>query len=221
MIVWPEGYLKGVRELCKRYNVLLIADEVATGFGRTGKMFACEHENIAPDIMCLSKGITNGYMPLAVTLTNDEIYNAFLGEFKELKTFFHGHSYTGNPLACAAAGACIDLFDKEETLKNMQPKITLLKDKLKEISDLPGVGNIRHKGLIAGIELVRKKSTKEPYPWKEKMGWKVAYKAREDSVLIRPLGNVIVIMPPLSISPENLNHLMNVIKKSIIAVTEI
>jgi adenosylmethionine-8-amino-7-oxononanoate aminotransferase len=221
MIVWPEGYLKGVRELCRRYNVLLIADEVATGFGRTGKMFACEHENIAPDIMCLSKGITNGYMPLAVTLTNDKIYNAFLGEFKDLKTFFHGHSYTGNPLACAAAGACIDLFDKEETLKNMQPKITLLKDKLKEISDLPNAGDVRHKGLIAGIELVKDKSTKEPYPWKEKMGWKVAYKAREDSVLIRPLGNVIVIMPPLSISPENLNHLMNVIKKSIIAVTEI
>ncbi|MCI0468548.1 MAG: adenosylmethionine--8-amino-7-oxononanoate transaminase, partial [Nitrospirae bacterium] len=122
MIIWPEGYLRGVRGLCNKYNLPLIADEVATGFGRTGRMFACEHENIAPDIMCLSKGITNGYMPLAVTLSTDEIFNAFLGEFRELKTFFHGHSYTGNPLACAAAAASIDLFDKEEILKNIQPK---------------------------------------------------------------------------------------------------
>lgn len=219
IIIWPEGYLRGVKELCNKYNVLLIADEVATGFGRTGKMFACEHENILPDIMCLSKGITNGYMPLAVTLTTDEIFNAFLGEFKELKTFFHGHSYTGNPLACAAAITSIDLFDKEKTIENMQPKIALLENKLREISELPNVGNVRNKGLIAGIELVKNKTTKEPYPWEEKMGWKVAYKAREDGVLIRPLGNVIVIMPPLSISIENLNMLMNVIKKAIIAIT--
>ncbi len=219
MIVWPEGYLKGVRELCNKYNVLLIADEVATGFGRTGRMFACEHENVIPDIMCLSKGITNGYMPLAATITTDEVYNAFLGEFKDLKTFFHGHSYTGNPLACAAAIACIDVFEKEETLKNIQPKIALLEDRLKEIADLPNVGDVRNKGLIAGIELVKNKSTKEPYPWEEKMGWKVACKAREEGVLIRPLGNVVVIMPPLSISIENLNCLMDVIKRAIIAVT--
>ncbi|HAK88179.1 MAG: adenosylmethionine--8-amino-7-oxononanoate transaminase [Nitrospirae bacterium GWB2_47_37] len=219
MIVWPEGYLKDLRELCNRYNVLLIADEVATGFGRTGKMFACEHENIVPDIMCLSKGITNGYMPLAVTLATDEIFNAFLGEFKELKTFFHGHSYTGNPLACAAAIASIDLFDKEETLKNMRPKIALLEDRLKEIADLPIVGNVRNKGLIAGIELVKDKPSKEPFPWEKKMGWNVAYKAREGGVLIRPLGNVIVVMPPLSISIENLKRLMDVIKKAIIVVS--
>lgn len=218
MIVWPEGYLKDVRELCDKYNVLLIADEVATGFGRTGKMFSCEHENIVPDIMCLSKGITNGYMPLAVTLATDEIYNAFLGEFKDLKTFFHGHSYTGNPLACAAAIASIELFDKEKTLENMQPKIALLEDKLKEIADLPNVGNVRSKGLIAGIELVKDKATKEPYPWEEKIGWKVAYKARKEGVLIRPLTNVIVIMPPLAISIENLNRLMDVIKKAIIKI---
>lgn len=219
IIVWPEGYLKGIRELCNKYNVLLIADEVATGFGRTGKMFACEHENIVPDIMCLSKGITNGYMPLAVTLSTDEIYNAFLGEFKDLKTFFHGHSYTGNPLACAAAIASIEMFDKEKTLENMQPKIALLENKLKEISELPNVGNVRNKGLIAGIELVKNKPSKEPYPWEEKIGWKVAYEAREEGVLIRPLGNVIVIMPPLSISIENLNRLMDAIKRAIITVT--
>lgn len=219
MIVWPKGYLKDAKELCNKYNVLLIADEVATGFGRTGKMFACEHENVIPDIMCLSKGITNGYMPLAVTLATDEIFNAFLGEFKDLKTFFHGHSYTGNPLACAAAIACIDLFEKENTLKNMQPKIALLEERLKDIADLPNVGNVRNKGLIAGIELVKDKASKEPYPWEEKMGWKVAYKAREEGVLIRPLGNVIVIMPPLSISVENLNRLMDVIKRAIIGAS--
>lgn len=216
IIVWPGGYLKGIRELCNKYNLLLIADEVATGFGRTGRMFACEHENVVPDIMCLSKGITNGYMPIAVTLATDRIYNAFLGEFKELKTFFHGHSYAGNPLACAAAIANIDLFEKEDALKNMQPKITLLEEKLKDVTNLPNVGNVRNKGLMAGIELVKNKSTKEPYSWEEKKGWKVAYRAREDGVLIRPLGNVIVIMPPLAISIENLNRLMDVIKKAII-----
>jgi adenosylmethionine-8-amino-7-oxononanoate aminotransferase len=154
-------------------------------------------------------------MPLAVTLSTEEIYNAFLGEFKELKTFFHGHSYTGNPLACAAAIACIDVFEKEETLKNMQPKISLLEDKLKEISDLPNVGNVRNKGLIAGIELVKDKSTREPYSCEQKMGWKVAYKAREEGVLIRPLGNVVVIMPPLSINIENLNRLIDAIKRAV------
>lgn len=215
IIVWPDGYLKGVRGLCNKYNVPLIADEVATGFGRTGTLFACEHENVVPDIMCLSKGITNGYMPLAVTLTTDAIYNAFLGEFGELKTFFHGHSYTGNPLACAAAIACLALFEKEDTIKNMQPKIALLESRLKEISELPNVGNVRNKGLMTGIELVKDKSTKKPYPWEEKIGWKVAYKARKDGVLIRPLGAVIVIMPPLSISIENLNQLLEVIKNSI------
>lgn len=218
IIVWPEGYLKGVRKLCNRYNVVMIADEVATGFGRTGKMFACEHERVVPDIMCLSKGITNGYMPLAATLTTDDIFNAFLGETKELKTFFHGHSYTGNPLACAAACSCIDVFEKEETLKKMQPKITLLEDKLKEIADLPNVGNIRSKGLMAGIELVKDKLTKESYPWENKMGWKVCCKVKKEGVLLRPLGDVVVTMPPLSISIENLNRLMDAIKDSIEAV---
>ncbi|TAN45730.1 MAG: adenosylmethionine--8-amino-7-oxononanoate transaminase [Nitrospirae bacterium] len=219
MLVWPEGYLKGIRELCDRYDVLLIADEVATGFGRTGKMFACEHESVVPDIMCLSKGITNGYMPLAVTLSTDGIYDAFLGEYAELKTFFHGHSYTGNPLACAAAGACIDIFEKENTLEELQPKIKLLEEKLSEISELQAIGNVRNKGMMAGIELVKDKKSKTPYPWEDKMGWKVAGKAREKGVLMRPLGNVLVVMPPLSISADNLSYLMDTIKKSIISVT--
>ncbi|MBF0559394.1 MAG: adenosylmethionine--8-amino-7-oxononanoate transaminase [Nitrospirae bacterium] len=219
MIVWPEGYLKGVRELCSRHDVLLIADEVATGFGRTGKMFACEHESVVPDIMCLSKGLTNGYLPLAATLTTDEIYGAFLGEFNDRKTFFHGHSYTGNPLACAAALASLDIFEKEQTLINAAEKIVLLENELKEIAELSHVGETRNKGLMAGIELVRDKQLKEAYSWEEKIGWAVAYKAREEGVLLRPLGNVIVIMPPLAISVKSLERLMDVVNKSIIAVT--
>lgn len=219
MIVSPPGYLKKVRDICSSYNILLIADEVATGFGRTGKMFACEHEGVTPDIICLSKGITGGYMPLAVTVTTEEIYNAFLGEFSELKTFFHGHSYTGNPLACAAALACLNIFEREKTLEDLKPKIEILKDSLSELSKLEHVGNVRNKGLMAGIELVRDKETKEPYQWEEKMGWKVAYYAREKGVIIRPLGNIVVIMPPLSISRENLKRLMEIIKEAIVAVT--
>jgi adenosylmethionine-8-amino-7-oxononanoate aminotransferase len=219
MIVSPRGYLKGVRALCTKYKVLMIADEVATGFGRTGKMFACEHEDVTPDIMCLSKGITGGYLPLAVTIATDGIYNAFLGEFKEMKTFFHGHSYTGNPLACVAALACLDIFEKEETLKNLKPKIELIEGWLKEISELLHVGDARNKGLMAGVELVKDKKTKEPYAWEEKMGWKAAYHARDNGVFLRPLGNVIVIMPPLSISMENLKQMLKVIKDAIIAVT--
>jgi adenosylmethionine-8-amino-7-oxononanoate aminotransferase len=215
MIVWPEGYLRGVSELCHNYNVLLIADEVATGFGRTGRMFACEHEGVVPDVMCLSKGITNGYMPLAVTLTTNDVFDVFLGEFKELKTLFHGHSYTGNPLACAAALACIGVFEKEHTLERAVDKILLLESKLGEIAELSHVGNVRNKGLMAGIELVRDKVSKEPYSWEERMGWKVALSARDEGVLIRPLGNVVVIMPPISISLESLERLMDVIKKSI------
>ncbi len=219
MIVSPPGYLKAVRDLCTKYNVLMIADEVATGFRRTGEMFACRHEDVVPDIMCLSKGITGGYLPLAVTLATEEIYNEFLGEFSELKTFFHGHSYTGNPLACAAAIACLDIFEREETLKNLQPKIKILEDRLAEISTLPHVGDARNRGLMAGIELVRDKTTKEPYAWEEKMGWQVAYHARDNGLLIRPLGNVLVLIPPLSISHDNLDRMLEIARDAIIAAT--
>lgn len=219
MIVWPQGYLRGVRELCHNYNVLLIADEVATGFGRTGRMFASEHEAVVPDIMCLSKGITNGYLPLAATLTTDDVFNAFLAEFRELKTFFHGHSYTGNPLACAAALACLQVFEKDHTMEKIGDKIAVLEGKLENIAELPYVGNVRNKGLMAGIELVRDKLSTEQYAWEERMGWKVACKARNEGVLIRPLGNVIVLMPPLSISVESMERLLDVVRESIIAVT--
>ena len=219
MIVSPPGYLKGVRELCTKYEILMIADEVATGFGRTGKFFACQHESVVPDILCLSKGITGGYMPLAATIATTEIYNAFLGEYGELKTFFHGHSYTGNPLACACALACLDVFEKERTIEAMRPKIKMLDDWLGEISGLSHVGEARGKGLMAGVELVKNKKTKEPYDFKKRMGWRVTLRAREDGVLIRPLGNVIVVMPPLSIGQENLGRMLDVIKDSIAEAT--
>ncbi len=220
MITSPPGYLRGVRELCNRYDILMIADEVATGFGRTGRIFACEHEEVVPDIMCLSKGITGGYVPLAATLATDAIYQAFLGEFRDLKTFFHGHSYTGNPLACAAAIVCLELFEKEEVLKSLQTKIDILQAWLKEALGMKHVGDVRNAGMMAGVELVRDKTTKEPYSWEEKMGWKVAYHARENGVFIRPLGNVVVIMPPLSISEQNLRQLLKVIGDSIDSVTK-
>lgn len=219
MIIAPEGYLRGVRELCTKYNLLLIADEVATGFGRTGKMFACEHEAVMPDIMCISKGLTGGYLPLAATLATDDVYAAFLGEYKDLKTFFHGHSYTGNQLGSAAALACLDIFEREETIGNIRPKIGLLESFLKEVSGLDHVGNARNKGLMAGIELVRDKKTREPYALEERMGWKVAYYARGRGVFIRPLGNVIIIMPPLAIRTENLEQLLRVIKEGILSAT--
>jgi adenosylmethionine-8-amino-7-oxononanoate aminotransferase len=220
MIVFPPGYLSGVKSLCRRYGVLLIADEVATGFGRTGKMFACEHEEVVPDIICLSKGITGGYLPLAATIATEEIYRAFLGEFGELKTFFHGHSYTGNPLAAACALACLDVFEKEETLRHLEPKIADLKAWLGRISAHPHVGEARNVGLMARVELVRDKETREPYRWEEKMGWRAARAAMEDGVFIRPLGNVLVIMPPLAIGRENLERMCSVLEEAIERATE-
>ncbi|RMG70954.1 MAG: adenosylmethionine--8-amino-7-oxononanoate transaminase [Nitrospirae bacterium] len=220
MIVHPEGYLKGVRELTKKYNVLLIADEVAVGFGRTGKMFACEHEDVVPDFLCLSKGITGGYLPLAATITTDEVYNAFLAEYRELKTFFHGHSYTGNPLACAAALACLEVFQRDDTLRAMKPKAELLKKWLKEVASLRHVGDARGIGLIGGVELVLDKDTREPYPFYEQRGYRVCFEARKRGLLIRPLGDVIVIMPPLSIGVENLERMLDIIADSIKKVTE-
>ncbi|HHT9120678.1 MAG TPA: aspartate aminotransferase family protein, partial [Candidatus Hypogeohydataceae bacterium YC41] len=205
MIVHPKGYLRGVRELCSKYNVLLIVDEVLTGFGRTGRMFACEQEEVMPDIMCVSKGITGGYLPLAATLTTENIFNAFLGDYS--RTFFHGHTYTGNPLACAAALASLEVFEKETVLKKLQPKIECLQERLQDFYRLEHVGDVRQCGLIAGIELVRDREAKEPYPAQEKIGHKVILEARNLGALLRPIGDVIVIMPPLSITLKQLERL--------------
>ena len=148
MLVHPEGYLRAVRELCDRHGALLICDEVAVGFGRTGRMFACEHEGVAPDLMCLAKGITGGYLPLAATLATEEIYEGFLGEYEEFRTFFHGHTYTGNPLACAAALATLDVFEEERTLERLQPKIELLGELLAEVEAMPQVAEVRRRGFM-------------------------------------------------------------------------
>ncbi|MEF9437741.1 MAG: adenosylmethionine--8-amino-7-oxononanoate transaminase [Candidatus Mariimomonas ferrooxydans] len=220
IIVSPPGYLKGVKSMCRKYNVLMIADEVATGFGRTGKMFACEHENISPDILCLAKGITGGYLPLAATIATERIYKAFLGKFEDLKTFFHGHTYTGNQLACSAAIANLDVFKKEKTLQNMQKKIGILKKKLAGIADLQHVGDVRQKGFMVGIELVEDKKTKKPYPLEKKIGGRVCRKATEKGLIIIPLGDVIVLMPPLSISHQELNSILRITAESIIQATE-
>ncbi len=208
MIMWPKGILKKMAHVCKKYDVIFIADEVATGFGRTGKMFACEHENVTPDILCLAKGITGGYLPLAATLTTQKIYDGFLFDYKDQKTFFHGHTYTGNPLACAAALANIELFKKERTLKRLSPKIKYLAKRLKMFYNLPHVDDVRQCGFMVGIELVKNKTTKDPFAWQERIGVKVCHKVRERGVILRPLGNVIVLMPPLSISLKEIDHLI-------------
>ncbi|HZZ29792.1 MAG TPA: adenosylmethionine--8-amino-7-oxononanoate transaminase [Pirellulales bacterium] len=215
IITHPAGYLRGVRELCTKYNVLLIADEVAVGFGRTGQMFACEHEQVTPDFLCLAKGLTAGYMPLAATLTTDEIWRAFLGTYAESRSFFHGHTYGGNPLGAAVALANLRVFQEEQTLTNMQPKVVRLAEHLARLSRHPKVGDVRQCGLIAGVELVREKATKEPYPWEERRGWQVCEAALAEGVLIRPLGNVVVIMPPLAIRLDELDRICAAVGRGI------
>jgi adenosylmethionine-8-amino-7-oxononanoate aminotransferase len=220
MITQPQGYLKRVRELCTRYEVLLIADEVATGFGRTGKMFACDREGVTPDLMTLSKGLTGGYLPLAATLTTEEIYRAFLGKYEEFKTFFHGHSYTGNPLGCAVALANLDIFRTEHTLAKLTPKISRLSRLLKPLLRLPHVGDIRQQGFMVGIELVRDRATREAYPVEARVGHRVAKEARKRGLLLRPLGHIIVLMPPLSVNIPTLTRMVNILSHSITVATQ-
>ena len=220
MIAHPRGFLRGIRELCTKHGILLIADEVATGFGRTGTMFACEQEKVSPDLMAVAKGITGGYLPLAATLATEEIYRGFLGEYREFRTFFHGHTYTGNPLASAAAIANIDLFRKERTLSRLRPKIAFLTKGLKRFRKLAHVGDVRQKGFMVGIELVRDRRTKAPYDPAEKVGIRVTRAARRKGLIIRPLGNVIVLMPPLAIARKELGMLLEIAYDSIREVTE-
>jgi len=219
MLTSPPGYLKRIRELCTKYNVLLIADEVATGFGRTGKMFACQHEGVTPDLMAISKGLTGGYMPLAATLTTEEIYKGFLGRYADFKTFFHGHSYTGNPLGCAVALANIVVFQKNKTLARLQPKIKTMARLLQPFRQLPHVGDLRQQGFIAAIELVQDCATKTAYPLEARMGHRVAMDARRRGLLLRPIGNVIVLMPPLSTSLPELRRMVEILQASIDTAT--
>jgi len=221
MLVYPKGYLKGIRKLCTKYNILMIVDEVAVGFGRTGKMFACEHEGVRPDLMVIAKGLTGGYLPVAATLSTDRIFNAFLGRHDSKRTFYHGHTYTGNPLGCAAAIASIDIFKSEKTLKALQPKIKLLEAELRKFRELKHVGDVRQCGFLAGIELVKDKRTKREYPVTEKIGIKVIMETRKRGLIIRPLSDVIVIMPPLSISKVDLSRMLDIIYQSVRKVTEV
>jgi adenosylmethionine-8-amino-7-oxononanoate aminotransferase len=208
MLVHPEGYLRAVRELCDTHGALLICDEVAVGFGRTGRMFACEHESVEPDLMCIAKGITGGYLPLAATLASERIYAGFLGEQEEYRTLFHGHTYTGNPLACAAALASLDIFESERTLERLEPKIALLGDLLEEIARMPEVAEVRRRGFMCGIDLGE-------HPPELRMGHRVTLEARRRGAIVRPLGDVVILVPPLAISEPELRRLLAITAESI------
>lgn len=203
MLLHPPGYLRAVRELCDAFGVLLICDEVATGFGRTGTMLACEQEDVSPDLLCLAKGLTGGYLPLAATLATERIYEGFLGAPEEYRTFFHGHTYTGNPLACAAALANLDAFETERTLERLQPKIALLEELLAEVGAMPEVTEVRQRGAMVGIDL----GEHDP---SLRMGHRVTVEARKRGAIVRPLGDVVVLMPPLSISERELRDLVEI-----------
>ena len=220
MITMPAGYMKKIERACKDNGVLLLLDEVATGFGRTGKMFAAFHEDISPDAMCIAKGITGGYLPMAATLFTQEIYDGFLGNYQDNKTFFHGHTYTGNQLASACAVKSLEMFKKYGLLNKMKPVIARFNELLKDFGQLENVGDIRNIGLTAGIELVKDKETKEPFEAGKRIGHKVVLNARERGVIIRPLGDVVVVMPPLVIDESTLETLMSAIYDSVKAAVQ-
>ncbi|MCE2486410.1 MAG: adenosylmethionine--8-amino-7-oxononanoate transaminase [Desulfurellaceae bacterium] len=216
----PVAYLQTLRELATRYDILLICDEVATGFGRTGRMFACEHAAVEPDLLCVAKGLTGGYLPLAATLSSEEIFSAFLAPYDEFKTFFHGHTYTGNPLACAAALASLDIFEHDRVLDRVAPRIAQLHQRLQtEFAGLACVADIRQWGMMVGIELMRDPQQGIAYEPHEKIGARVIAEARKHGVIIRPLGGVIILMPPLSITESELTRLLDVTYEAIQTVT--
>ena len=211
----PKGFLKQAAELVERYDVHLILDEVATGFGRTGYMFACEEEGVVPDFLCLGKGISGGYLPLAATITNSNVFEMFLGQDGGTRTFFHGHTYTGNPLACAAGLASLELFEKEKTLKNVQARSVDMSEVLEPLRSHKHVSSIRQKGLMCGVELVEKRDGLKPFDADQKVGRRIALQARKHGVILRNLGDVIVLMPPLSCTADEVSMLCNALTKSI------
>lgn len=209
MIIYPTGYLKRAAELTKKYNVHLILDEVATGFGRTGKMFACDYvSGIQPDFMCLAKGLTAGYLPLGATLTTEEIYKAFYDDYEKKKTFYHGHTYTGNPIACSAAIANLEIFEKEKVLEKIKDIIPVFHQELENFRKLPIVGDVRYLGMIGAIELVKDKDTKEPFSFKERIGMKIYQEGLKHNLILRPLGNIIYFYLPLSIKERELRLIL-------------
>jgi adenosylmethionine-8-amino-7-oxononanoate transaminase len=220
MIAQPPGFLPRVAEMCEHFGVLLIADEVATGFGRTGKMFACEWEGVQPDIMAVGKGLSGGYLPIAATLATEDVYEAFLGPNHSVNTFFHGHSYTANPLACAAALASLEIFEKDQTLDNVMERARQAEKWHERIWELAHVGDIRQHGLMIGIELEEDPHSHQPYDPYRMMGRRVCLAARKKGLILRPLGDVVVIMPPLCVSAEELDRIMDITEDSIQEVTE-
>jgi adenosylmethionine-8-amino-7-oxononanoate aminotransferase len=219
MIPLPDGWLRRVRELCDRHQVLLIADEVATGFGRTGRMFACEHEGVTPDLLALAKGLTGGFLPLAATLTTDRVFDAFLAPVEAGRQFFHGHSYTGNALGCAAALATLEIFDEERVLERVRERAAQLERRLAGLRALPFVGDIRQRGLMVGIELVRDRETRKPFDPADRVGHLVCMAIRSRGVILRPLGDVVVLMPPLSVTESEIDLLVSAVGESIREVT--
>lgn len=215
IITHPEGYLARLARACREHDVLLIADEVAVGFGRTGKMFAVEWEDVQPDILCLGKGLSGGYLPIAATVASQRVFDGFLGRHEEFKTLFHGHTFTGNPVAAAASIASLGLFSSERTLERMQPKIEQLKKGLERFKELKIVGQVRQRGMMVGIEMVQDKKTRASFPSQVRMGHRVTLAARERGVIIRPLSDVMVLMPSPSLRPENLDRLLDVTFESI------
>ena len=216
MLTWPSGMLRRLRHWCDERGVLLIFDEVMTGFGRTGRMFACEHEGVVPDFLVLAKGLTGGYLPLAATLTTEAVYNGFLGDFSELRAFFYGHSYTGNPLGCAAALASLQVFREERVLERVASVIPVLKEGLEELRKLSSVRDVRQVGMIAGIELGAADGTS--FDWRERMGAKVCLAAKEFGLLTRPIQDVVVFMPPLCVSVDEVRFGIEAVGKAVKAV---
>lgn len=215
MRIYPPAYLRKLRSLCDACQVHYIADEIAVGFGRTGRMFANEHAGVTPDFLCLSKGITGGYMPLSVVLTRDDVYAAFYDDYASLKAFLHSHSYTGNPLACAVAVEVLDIFDEERILENLKPKMALLDGWAERFEQLPEVGEFRRCGMVAAVELVMDKRDKTAFPWQQRRGYQIYKRALNMGALLRPLGNVVYFMPPLTIETPILEELLEIAYHSI------
>jgi adenosylmethionine-8-amino-7-oxononanoate aminotransferase len=208
MIIYPKEYLVKAAQICNKYGVHLILDEVATGFGRTGKMFACDHVEINPDFLCLSKGITAGYLPLGATLTTDEVYNAFYDDYEHMKTFFHGHTYTANPLSCSSALASLDIFEKEKTLERLKKTAPVFHGWLERFKPLPIVGDVRYIGMIGAMELVKDKNTKEGFGIKDRIGLKIYKKGLKKSLILRPLGDIIYLFLPLCIGKGDIERIL-------------
>ncbi|MFI8685068.1 adenosylmethionine--8-amino-7-oxononanoate transaminase [Rossellomorea sp. NPDC077527] len=220
MNIMPKGYFKGVEQLCRKYEILLIVDEVATGFGRTGKMFAVEHEGVQPDIMTVAKGITGGYLPVAATLTTEEMYEAFYDDYTSLKTFFHGHSYTGNQLGCAAALANLEIYERDDLIGKVQKKVDIIKSLLAPLKNHPHVSSIRQLGMICGIELIEDKDSKKSFPWEDRVGYWTTIKMRELGMLTRPIGDTIVFMPPLATTEAELQKMVTIMTEAIDITTK-